>query len=488
MLTSDHPATGATEHGGIVFAPTWRPLRSIAPNARTQPLPWVDADVVVTASGSSQWRRAKAGEQGDIAILALPPYAALTVWSSKGFGEPSWCGDRERWQTYFQRGSEGEWLYIQGDTAVRYEDGTFTFHGRSDEVINVGGNRISTEAIENALLSYHDPSVACKSPVSNCVVVGFPHRVLGTVPCAFIVLPPGIKLSLEHQERLRARVVADCGSAAAPNSFAAVSQLPETHSGKYLRRLLRALLSGEQVGEVVAVLKNPSCLPELRATASYLRSGLATEGLSTPLSRLVTLEALEHDPSQVHTLLTMASPCRVDDGQQDEDELQVVPKSNYDSMELVQTKASLVGNGDESEIVTAHLHFVMILMVVFHHSMFAHGKLLQGASVELRRFSLWVDGLGALDISLCTFALLAGLRDRRLYAAGGTIRLDSLAALTWLFCFSYLPQFVFLVHNRFVLRQEDGHISSTHWPKMNFFRLADPSWFLFALLMWRGIA
>eukprot|EP00964_Phaeocystis_antarctica_P001550 scaffold819_cov84-Phaeocystis_antarctica.AAC.1 len=73
---------------------------------------------------------------------------AHTVWQSEGFGDAAWRGDSARWATYFVAGVG----YVQGDAAVRHAGGAFSFHGRSDEVINVAGIRIGTEEIENLLL------------------------------------------------------------------------------------------------------------------------------------------------------------------------------------------------------------------------------------------------------------------------------------------------------------------------------------------------
>ena len=67
-----------------------------------------------------------------------------------------------------------------GDTAVEHTDGAYTFHGRSDEVMNVGGNRISTEEIENAILRYNESS-ASLTRVANCAVTtrqGWAHRAI----------------------------------------------------------------------------------------------------------------------------------------------------------------------------------------------------------------------------------------------------------------------------------------------------------------------
>ena len=128
---------------------------------------------------------------------------------------------------------------MQGDAAIRHADGAFTFHGRSDEVINVGGNRIGTEEIESALLV---DTERAGSSLRNCAVVGMPDEVLGTVPVAFLVLQPGATLSATDEGRLRALVQGKLGSVAVPAKFIIAEALPETYSGKFMRRLLQLVL------------------------------------------------------------------------------------------------------------------------------------------------------------------------------------------------------------------------------------------------------
>ena len=84
------------------------------------------------------------------------PYMALTVWDQEGFGTPGWRGDLKRWKKYFSERAG----YVQGDAAIRHADGGFTFHGRSDEVINVGGNRIGMERTFRTPSSYY-PYATC---------------------------------------------------------------------------------------------------------------------------------------------------------------------------------------------------------------------------------------------------------------------------------------------------------------------------------------
>jgi acrylyl-CoA reductase (NADPH) / 3-hydroxypropionyl-CoA dehydratase / 3-hydroxypropionyl-CoA synthetase len=259
----------ATEHGGIVWSRCHgNEDQPLLPDTRTWPLPWIDGNVLVPTRTACDdtidgWRKAAPGEQGEVVIRRPYPYLALTVWTSEGFGTPEWRGDLARWSRYFVDGAG----YVQGDAAVRHADGAYTFHGRSDEVMNVGGNRIGTEEIENAILL--DRS-RVGSPLLNCAVVGMADTVLGVAPCAFLVLQPGAVLSAADEGRIRSTVQSRVSSVAVPSRFLVVPALPETYSGKYMRRLLHALLAGEPLGDVAA-LRNPECVSDLRAAVSAQR-------------------------------------------------------------------------------------------------------------------------------------------------------------------------------------------------------------------------
>ena len=278
----------ATEHGGIVWSRCHgnvdQPLR---PDARSWPLPWIDGDVLIPTPSADIWRKAAPGEQGEVVIRRSYPYLALTVWSSMTFGKPEWRGDLKRWKECFAPGAG----YLQGDAAVKYADGAYTFHGRTDEVMNVGGNRIGTEEIESAILLDREYE---GSPLITCAVVGMADAVLGTVPCAFLVLRQGATLSAVDEGRIRATAQARLSSMAVPTCFLVVPALPETYSGKYMRRLLRAMIEGEPLGDLGA-LRNPECVePLLTATAWSAPHGTASDSASGPTtsSYTPTLEQL----------------------------------------------------------------------------------------------------------------------------------------------------------------------------------------------------
>jgi acrylyl-CoA reductase (NADPH) / 3-hydroxypropionyl-CoA dehydratase / 3-hydroxypropionyl-CoA synthetase len=264
----------ATEHGGIVwthfFGTRDLPLR---PDTHAYPMPWIFGDVWVAepdpAAAPASHRRAEDGERGELVIERPYPYLARTIWgAAESLGAPDWAGDRERWRsTYWARWSDAL-AYTQGDFAVRHPDGSFTFHGRSDDVINVAGHRIGTEEIEGAIL--RDKVLADDSPVANVVVVGAPHAAKGLTPLAFVQTVGGRELSSDDTRRLADIVRSEKGPVAVPSDFIAVSELPETRSGKYVRRLLAALVSGAAPGDLSA-LRNPDVLREIEPKVAAWR-------------------------------------------------------------------------------------------------------------------------------------------------------------------------------------------------------------------------
>jgi acrylyl-CoA reductase (NADPH)/3-hydroxypropionyl-CoA dehydratase/3-hydroxypropionyl-CoA synthetase len=281
----------ATEHGGIAWTHFYAnddfPLR---PDAHSYPLPWIMGDVWVEDAdadadagdgapgdvpfargdaGGVPWRRAAMGEKGEIVIAAPYPYLARTIWGdiegfrvSDGRVDPAWRGDAARWEDGYWKRWKGAWAYTQGDFAIAHDDGSFSLHGRSDDVINVSGHRMGTEEIEGAVL--RDKALAPDSPVGNVLVVGAPHREKGLTPLAFVVPVAGRKLTIEDKRRLFDLVRTEKGAVAVPADFIEVSAFPETRSGKYMRRMVRALVVGEDVGDVTT-LRNPEALDELRS-------------------------------------------------------------------------------------------------------------------------------------------------------------------------------------------------------------------------------
>ena len=273
----------ATEHGGIAWTHFYGngdfPLRA---DAHAYALPWIFGDVWVEDADARSsidtrfrrsgddgvaWRPAAIGEKGEIVIAAPYPTLARTIWGDvanfrveNGSVAPAWRGDAARWENGYWRRWRGTWAYTQGDFAVRHADESFSFHGRSDDVINVSGHRMGTEEIEGAIL--RDKALDPASPVGNVLVVGAPHRDKGLTPLAFVVPVAGRTLTRDDRRRLAELVRSEKGAVAVPADFLEVAAFPETRSGKYMRRMVRALVEGGDVGDV-STLRNPEALTAL---------------------------------------------------------------------------------------------------------------------------------------------------------------------------------------------------------------------------------
>ncbi len=263
----------ATEHGGIVWTHPYgnvdQPVRA---DAHTYPLPWVFGEVWVSEgeaddNGRYAYRVADEEEKGEVIISRPYPYLARTLWGDgDNVNNDNWQGDVERFSSqYFSRFKNADgtpsYAYLQGDYARKYDDGSFSLHGRSDDVINVSGHRMGTEEIEGAILK--DKQINPDSPVGNCIVIGAPHREKGLTPLAFVLPSSGNTLTRDDERRLKDLVREEKGAVAVPSDFISVSSFPETRSGKYMRRVLKAIVLNEELGDV-STLRNPECVDEIR--------------------------------------------------------------------------------------------------------------------------------------------------------------------------------------------------------------------------------
>ncbi len=264
----------ATEHGGMVLSCPWGEEKTLAADAKSWPLPWIQAEVRVAVTdapdGQPNWRPAEQGEKGELVITQPYPYLARTIWGdAEHLEDDSWCGDIQRFsQVYFSRWV-GDLSYTQGDFARQHDDGSVTLHGRSDDVINVSGHRIGTEEIEGAIL--RDKVLRADSSLGNAVVVGAPHPEKGETPVAFLIAAPGSRLSDDDLDRLKGLVRSEKGVTAVPSDFLVVSAFPETRSGKYMRRTLRAILLDEPLGDL-STLRNPEVVEEIRQQVAQWRA------------------------------------------------------------------------------------------------------------------------------------------------------------------------------------------------------------------------
>ena len=193
-----------------------------------------------------------AGRAGNICIRNPWPGIFQTVW-----GDPDrfveqyyarYCRDRNSkdWR---------DWPYFANDGAVQASDGYFRILGRIDDVINVAGHRLGSKEIELAALTVPEVAEAAVVPVADAIK--------GKVPDLYVALAPGAKPSPELHKRISDAVVSEISPIARPAHVWIVPDMPKTRSGKIMRRVLAAISSGQDAGDV-STLANPEVVEELR--------------------------------------------------------------------------------------------------------------------------------------------------------------------------------------------------------------------------------
>jgi acetyl-CoA synthetase len=133
--------------------------------------------------------------------------------------------------------------------------GNIRLTGRVDDVMKVAGHRLSTAEVENALTQH--PAVA------ECAVVAQPHDIKGEVPVAFVTLKEGMKASPALEAELVQTVTKVIGPTARPEKIVITDSLPKTRSGKIMRRILKALVKNEPVGDTTTLM-NPEAVDDLK--------------------------------------------------------------------------------------------------------------------------------------------------------------------------------------------------------------------------------
>jgi len=213
----------------------------IKPGSPTVPVPGWDVRVLAPSG-----YEAVPGAEGAICIkMPLPPGALTTLWH-----------DDERFVSSYLSAFEG--YYLTGDGGYVDEDGYLFVMGRTDDVINVAGHRLSTGTLE-AVLSGH-PAVA------ECAVMGVHDDLKGQVPRGLVVLKAGVDVDHEQlRKELVQRVRDEVGAVASLRIIDVVAALPKTRSGKILRRTLREMADGK-TPTVPSTIEDATVLDALRST------------------------------------------------------------------------------------------------------------------------------------------------------------------------------------------------------------------------------
>ena len=225
-----------TETGGIMISPL-PGATTTKPGSATFALPGVGAEVVDEAGNTVT-------KGGGYLTLTHPwPGMLRGIW-----------GDPERYkETYWSR-FPGR--YFAGDGAKLDDDGYLWLLGRVDDVMNVSGHRISTTEVESALVSH--PSVA------EAAVVGANDATTGQAIIAYVTLRGGEQVT---ETDLRNHVAKEIGAIAKPKTIYFTPDLPKTRSGKIMRRLLRDVAEGRNLGDTTT-LADAGVVTELQSRAA----------------------------------------------------------------------------------------------------------------------------------------------------------------------------------------------------------------------------
>jgi acetyl-CoA synthetase len=231
-----------TETGGIMISPL-PGVTHTKPGSATKPLPGIAADL---RSEDGE----EVGEGTGLLVLTKPwPGMLRTLFQ-----------DDDRYvETYFSR--FGPETYVVGDGARRDGDGYFWIIGRIDDVINVSGHRLSTAEVESAITSH--------TAVAEAACVAQTDEDTGQAILAFVTLAGDQKGDDDLVVDLREHVAKNIGKLARPKQIVWADDLPKTRSGKIMRRLLRDIAEGRDLGDVTT-LKDPDVVHQL---ADQVKSG-----------------------------------------------------------------------------------------------------------------------------------------------------------------------------------------------------------------------
>ncbi len=228
-----------TETGAIMISPL-PGATTTKPGSATFPLPGIEAELV--------------DDKGQ-PVARGGGYLTLTrPWPSmlRGiYGDP----DRYR-DTYWTRFAG---RYFAGDGAKLDDDGYLWVLGRVDDVMNVSGHRISTTEVESALVD--------NAKVAEAAVVGAKDDTTGQAIIAFVTLKGGVEASEDVGAELREHVATKIGKISRPKAVIFTDDLPKTRSGKIMRRLLRDVAEGRELGDTTT-LADPGVVEEIRTRAT----------------------------------------------------------------------------------------------------------------------------------------------------------------------------------------------------------------------------
>ncbi|WP_407442542.1 acetate--CoA ligase [Rhodococcus sp. (in: high G+C Gram-positive bacteria)] len=228
-----------TETGAIMISPL-PGITATKPGSAMAPLPGISAKIV-----DDEARPLGPGGNGYLVLDKPWPAMLRGIW-----------GDPQRYrETYWSRYEDQGW-YFAGDGARYDEDGDLWVLGRVDDVMNVSGHRISTSEVESALVSHQT--------VAEAAVVGAADETTGQGIVAFVILRENVENTGDALiKELREHVAVEISPIAKPRQITVVPELPKTRSGKIMRRLLRDIAEGRELGDT-STLVDPAVFDAIR--------------------------------------------------------------------------------------------------------------------------------------------------------------------------------------------------------------------------------
>ena len=215
----------------------------VKPGSPSLPAPGFNVQIL-----DDQGKQVEPPTEGAICVkLPMPPGTLPTLWQ-----------DDDRYVSSYLSAYDG--YYLSGDGGYIDEDGYVYVMGRTDDVLNVAGHRLSTGSIEAALAGH--PMVA------ECAVIGVADQLKGQIPRALVVLKAGVDVSAPEAEaqlkkELIQRVRDEVGAVAALKVVDVVMALPKTRSGKILRKTMRQIADGQEA-QVPSTIEDVTVLDKLR--------------------------------------------------------------------------------------------------------------------------------------------------------------------------------------------------------------------------------
>ena len=225
-------------------------LKELKMGSSTVPVPGFDVKVL-----DNNGKETETGDTGSIVIkLPLPPGCLPTLWN-----------DDERYKNSYISDFPG--FYLTGDGGYKDEDGYVFVMGRTDDVINVAGHRLSTGEMEE-LIGGHEA-------VAECAVVGIEDEMKGQVPAGFVVLKNGYTIENNVLVPELVQIIrSNIGAIANFKQAAIVNRLPKTRSGKILRKTIRSLADKGKAA-IPSTIDDPAILNEIKEILKQRKIGVA---------------------------------------------------------------------------------------------------------------------------------------------------------------------------------------------------------------------